>query len=61
LHFDLVKEAPAQILAGFERRNEGVLGTGGMLAGVPIVRIIATTYVTAVAAESQMHPGIARC
>ena len=55
----LIDEAPAPILAGLERCNDGMVGAGRVLARVTIFRIVAAPHVTAAAAQAQVHPRVA--
>ena len=52
----LVDEAPAPVLAGFERLHDGVLRGTKMLRRVPIRRIVAAANVPADHAEPKMYP-----
>jgi hypothetical protein len=55
----LIDEAPAPILAGLERGNDGMVDGGRVLACVTIFRIVAASHVTAGAAHAQVHPRVA--
>jgi hypothetical protein len=60
-HFNLIDEAPAPILPGLIRGNDGMTGAAGMLACVAIFRIVAASDMTAGAAQAQVHPRVAHC
>jgi hypothetical protein len=55
----LVNVAPAPPLSGLERSDHRMLRRMKMLGRVLILRVVATTNVTALEAEAQMHPLIA--
>src|SRR5260370_7716837 len=54
--FDLIDIAPAPILAGLERFDDGVLGGMEMLGGVLIFGRIAAPHVPAGEAQAQGYP-----
>jgi hypothetical protein len=56
---DFVHIAPAPILAGLERLDQGVLGLVEVFRGVFVFRRIATADVPAYQAFPKMDPGIA--
>src|SRR4029077_143917 len=58
-HRQLIDVAPAPILAGLDRRHDGMLRRMEVLSRVPILRVIAATDMPAGPAKSQMHPSIA--
>src|SRR5256884_8145682 len=59
LHRQLVDVAPAPILAGLDRRHDGMLRGLEVPSRVPILRVVAATDMPAGPAESQMDPDIA--
>src|SRR5438105_15313033 len=59
LHRQLVDVAPAPILAGLDRRHDGMMRRMEMHSRVPILRVIAATDMPAGSAQAQMNPGVA--
>jgi len=57
--FHLVDEAPAPVLAGLERCNDGMLGAARVFARMTIFRIVTASHMAAGAAQTQVHPCVA--
>ena len=55
---DLIDVAPTPVFARLCRRNDGVPGRPKMLRSMAIPGIVAAADVTAVAAQSQVHPRV---
>jgi hypothetical protein len=53
-----VREAPTPFLADLERANDWMLGGSGVLAGMGVLRLIATADVPAAETEAEVDPGV---
>src|SRR5215470_9169958 len=58
LHQDLIDEAPAPVLPGFERGNDRMLRRTEMLGRVLVLRFVAASDVSARPAQAQMRPAV---
>src|SRR5439155_16125737 len=56
LHHELVDVAPAPILPGLERSHDRMFGRTIMLGGVLVLRIVATSDMSAGSTQTKMHP-----
>jgi hypothetical protein len=57
--FDFVDVAPAPVLSALERFHDRVLRPMKVFRGMLVFRRIATTHMSALQAQSQMHPCVA--
>ena len=57
---DLIDIAPPPVLSGFEGLDERMPRGEKMLGCVPVLRVIATTDMSACQAQSKVHPLVAR-
>lgn len=55
-HPDLVREAVRPVLAGLQRTDQEMVGSGPVRAGVPVRAAVAAAHVPAGKADAQMHP-----
>src|SRR5436309_2890852 len=56
LHHQLIDVAPTPILPGLERSHDRVVGRTIILGGVLVLRIVATSNMSASSAQTKMHP-----